>query len=70
MAGGTARDSKADRLAEIEISEADLNTLSTPVLVDRLVARGFSRLTAQRFVEIQRGTGEAGRARPHAVARR
>jgi hypothetical protein len=70
MAGGTANGSKSDRLSDIDISESDLRLLSKTVLVSRLVERGFSRLTAERFVEIQRGTGEAGRARPHALARR
>jgi hypothetical protein len=44
--------------------------LSSFDLVDRLIARGFSRLTAQRFVEIESGADKAGRARPHPVARR
>jgi hypothetical protein len=61
---------KTDRLASIEISKSDMQLLSTTALVARLVAGGVSRLTAERFVEIQRGSAEAGRARPHALARR
>jgi len=38
-------------------------------LVERLVAAGASRLTAKRIVEIDRGTGEPGRARPHPISR-
>jgi hypothetical protein len=69
MTGRTASGSKTDGLAGVEISESDLR-LSDGGLVARLVSQGVSRLTAERFVEIQRGTGESGRARPHAVARR
>jgi hypothetical protein len=61
---------KTDRLASIEISESDLQLLSSTTLVARLVARGVSRLTAERFVEIHQGNAEAGRARPHALSRR
>jgi hypothetical protein len=70
MAGRSASVSKTNGLAGVEISESDLMLLSDTVLVARLMAGGVSRLTAERFVEIQRGTGESGRARPHAVARR
>jgi hypothetical protein len=37
--------------------------------VEQLVAGGASRLTAQRIVEIERGTAEAGRARRHTLSR-
>ena len=70
MAGRLASGSKNDRLASIDISESELQHLSTTVLVARLVAGGVSRLTAERFIEIQCGSAEQGRARPHAVARR
>jgi hypothetical protein len=70
MAGRTASGSKTNGLAGVEISESELMLLSDTVLVARLVAGGVSRLTAERFVEIQRGAGESGRARPHAMARR
>jgi hypothetical protein len=53
----------------MEIAAADIH-LSNGVLVERLVARGFSRLTAERFVAIERGAAEAGRARAHPVSRR
>jgi hypothetical protein len=56
--------------AKIEIGEMDLRVLSSTVVVAQLVARGVSRLTAERLVEIERGDAEPGRARPHAVARR
>lgn len=56
--------------ARLEIGDADPQFMSSTVLVAQLVARGVSRLTAERFVEIERGDAEAGRARPHAVARR
>ncbi len=59
-----------DRLARIEISESEMQHVSSTVLVARLVEGGVSRLTAERFIEIQRGSAEAGRARPHPVARR
>jgi hypothetical protein len=58
------------RVERVGISESEMQLLSVTVLVDRLVAGGVSRLTAQRFVEIQRGSGEAGRARPHMLSRR
>ena len=47
-----------------------MRELSNSALVERLVVSGYSRLTAERFVEIERGTAEAGRARPHTTARR
>ena len=56
--------------AKIEIGEHDLSVLSSTVVVAQLVARGVSRLTAERFVELERGDDTPGRARPHAVARR
>jgi hypothetical protein len=37
--------------------------------VERLVADGASRLTAERIVAIERGVETVGRARRHAVAR-
>lgn len=70
MAGRTGNGSKTNKLAGIEIAESELRLLSDTVLVARLVTRGVSRLTAERFVAIQRGTAESGRARPHAVSRR
>ena len=69
MAGRPAGRTRIDRLASIEISQSELKFLSTTVLVSRLVAGGVSRLTAERFIEIQRGAAESGRARPHPLAR-
>jgi hypothetical protein len=39
-------------------------------LVQRLVAEGASRLTAERIVAIERGDAEPGRARRHPQSRR
>jgi hypothetical protein len=39
-------------------------------IAELLVAAGFSRLTADRMVAIERGEAEPGRARPHGMARR
>ena len=69
MAGRVAG-SKTDRLASIPISEHDLKFQHTAVLVERLVAGGVSRLTAERYVEIERGSVGAGRARAHSMSRR
>jgi hypothetical protein len=68
MARRPAVDTKTQ--PESVISAADLESLSTRALVSRLVSRGVSPLTAERFVEIQRGKAEPGRARTHAVSRR
>jgi hypothetical protein len=40
-----------------------------PTTVERLVADGASRLTAERIVAIERGLAEVGRARRHTTAR-
>jgi hypothetical protein len=58
------------RLGKIEIADADMKLLTSLALVERLVSHGASRLTAERFVAIERGRAEPGRARPHPVARR
>ena len=58
------------RFGTIEIAEAEAKRLSSTTLVERLVAGGASRLTAQRIIEIERGSAEPGRARPHTTARR
>jgi hypothetical protein len=70
MAGMTAPSPKIGRVERVGISESELQGLSTTVLVARLVAGGVSRLTAERFVEIHRGSANAGRARPHTLSRR
>ena len=59
-----------DDLEKIELADPAMRELSNSALVERLVVSGYSRLTAERFVEIERGTAEAGRARPHTTARR
>jgi hypothetical protein len=70
MPGIIAPSPMIGRVERVGISQSDMEVLSTAVLVDRLVAGGVSRLTAERFLEIQRGSGEAGRARPHLLSRR
>jgi hypothetical protein len=70
VAGVIARSPMIGRVERVGISDSDMEALSTAVLVDRLVAGGVSRLTAERFLEIQRGSAEAGRARPHHLSRR
>lgn len=70
MARRPAGGSKTGLLETTVISESDLAGLSANALVTRLVAGGVSRLTAERFVAIQRGTAEPGRARAHLVSRR
>jgi hypothetical protein len=70
VAGIIARSPMIGRVERVGISDSDMEALSTAVLVDRLVAGGVSRLTAERFLEIQRGSAEAGRARPHLLSRR
>jgi hypothetical protein len=57
------------RLRRIGITEAAAKKLSSSALVDRLVASGISRLSAERIVAIERGA-EPGRARNHSKARR
>jgi hypothetical protein len=54
------------RFAKVEPVAAEVKTFSN---VEQLVARGVSRLTAERIVAIERGDAEPGRARPHSQAR-
>jgi hypothetical protein len=54
----------------IKITDVDAARLTGSALVERLVDNGISRLTAERFVAIEHGAVEAGRARPHTQARR
>ena len=70
MGEGTVKRPLLGRRGTIEIDDAEMRLLSATVLVERLVAAGASRLTAMRFVEIERGSAEPGRARPHPVSRR
>jgi hypothetical protein len=58
------------RFGAIEIAEADVKRLSGPALIQRLMAEGASRLTAERMLAIERGTAEPGRARTHTLSRR
>jgi hypothetical protein len=67
LVGRTVKGEVAD-LGKIELADPGLKLLSDSALVERLVVTGFSRLTAERFVEIERGTAEPGRAR-HRVRR-
>jgi hypothetical protein len=70
MAGFIAPSPQIGRVERVGISEPEMQVLNTTVLVARLVAGGVSRLTAERFIEIRRGSAEAGRARPHILSRR
>jgi hypothetical protein len=65
----TVENGDATPLGKLEIAHPEMKLLTSSVLVDRLVARGVSRLTAARMVEIERGPAEPGRARRHAVSR-
>jgi hypothetical protein len=60
-----------DRAEGSEGPEAanDVKKLSGPAEVERLVADGTSRLTAERIVAIERGLAEPGRARRHVPSR-
>jgi hypothetical protein len=62
--------SSVHRPGTSEIVGTDLKQRSSAEAVERLVADGASRLTAERIVAIERGFAEPGRARPHATARR
>jgi hypothetical protein len=53
----------------LEIPDAEANRLSNEQLVERLVDQGCSRLTAERIVAIERGDGEATRARRRVLSR-
>jgi hypothetical protein len=53
------------RFGKVEITAAEVAGLSD---VEQLVARGASRLTAERMIAIEQGD-EPGRARPHKQAR-
>jgi hypothetical protein len=50
---------------KLEIPEDEARRLSDEAIARRLVETGVSRLSAARLVEIARGKGEPGRARPH-----
>jgi hypothetical protein len=55
---------------EIQLAVKEMTALSNAMVVERLVDRGVSRLSAQRIVEIERGAIERGRARTHTMSRR
>src|SRR5439155_1258895 len=55
---------------KLEIPDAEAKQLTRTAIVERLVANGASRLTAERIVAIERGEAEASRARRHVTARR
>jgi hypothetical protein len=59
-----------DLLSVLEISRAEALALGRSELVERLVERGSSRLTAHRIVALELGADEPGRARSHSYARR
>lgn len=58
------------RFGSIEMSDGEFRRLTGAGLVDRLVAGGMSRLSAERIVAIERGSAEPSRARTHSQARR
>jgi hypothetical protein len=49
----------------LDVSQTATSRLERSTLVERLVAGGASRLTAERIVEIRLGNAEPGRARRH-----
>jgi hypothetical protein len=53
----------------LEIPDAEAQRLSDRELVERLVDNGCSRLTAERIVAVERGEGEATRARRRSLSR-
>ena len=58
------------KIEEIQIEVREMKALSNMMVVERLVDRGVSRLSAERIIEIERGTCEPGRARTHTLSRR
>ena len=55
---------------EIQLAVKEMKALSNAMVVECLVDRGVSRLSAERIVAIERGAIEPGRARPHTTSRR
>ena len=52
-----------------DVSEAEAQRLDRSALAEKLVARGASRLTAERLAAILKGEADVGRARRRAQAR-
>jgi hypothetical protein len=59
-----------DLLSVLAISPTEALALGRTEIVERLVERGSSRLTAERMAELQLGAAEPGRARTHSQSRR
>lgn len=57
-------------LAQLGLDEAEAASLPNAMIVERLVERGVSRLSAERIVAVQRDDVEPGRARRHAKSYR
>ena len=57
------------RFGPLELTAAEAKTMSSTVIVARLVEGGMSRLSAERVVEVQRGGHQSGRARFHPQSR-
>jgi hypothetical protein len=57
------------RFGRLELEPEEAERLSTAAIVERLIAIGTSRLTAERIVAIARGGAEPGRARNHGLRR-
>ncbi len=68
-AGLRRTNAKAARFDTAGVSEVEVNMLAVADPVERLVAGGISRLSAERIVEIEQGSAEPGRARRHTQAR-
>lgn len=57
------------RFGTLEIPDAEVRVLTREAIIERLVASGMSRLTAERIIEIEQETGEPGRARRRSLSR-
>jgi hypothetical protein len=58
------------RFGPTDMSEADKKSSGAAVLIERLVAGGISRLSAERMVSINSGSAEPSRARARMQSRR
>jgi hypothetical protein len=70
MALKETKESGVTLFGTLAIANAELRNLSNEMIVERLVASGVSRLSADRIVAVQRGQIEPGRARRHAQGHR